>query len=369
MELRGRGTELHVHRGQRDGAAARLRAVRGAAARREIDRLAKRLAPQQAPPLRRIAYMSGRRHRRRRHGHGRRAQPFARRICDPRARYPAEAENGSGGARRDLPRHRRPRSPRACEVVVLLVVDTRADRRRAVRTGRRGGGAAAGSIVLRRARPSPPTTSRRLAPRVAATGGELDRRAGLRRTAARRRRHDDDDDRGRAGGARALRTVPRGRSRARCSRSARGPATPRSSRSSTTCWPRSISPPAPKRWRWRRRRGSTRAARHDVVNASSGGSWMFADRMPRALAGDYAPRAAARILTKDVGLAVDFAAPARRRRARSRRPRAQRSPRRWPRASARRTMRRSSSGTAQRGVSKADAAPARGCKVSVAYAD
>lgn len=44
-----------------------------------------------------------------------------------------------------------------------------------------------------------------------------------------------------------------------------------------------------------------------VVNASSGGSWIFADRMPRALAGDYAPRAAARILTKDVGIAVDFA--------------------------------------------------------------
>jgi putative dehydrogenase len=44
-----------------------------------------------------------------------------------------------------------------------------------------------------------------------------------------------------------------------------------------------------------------------VVNASSGGSWIFADRMPRALAGDYAPHAAARILTKDVGIAVDFA--------------------------------------------------------------
>ncbi len=46
----------------------------------------------------------------------------------------------------------------------------------------------------------------------------------------------------------------------------------------------------------------------DVVNASSGASWIFADRMPRALAGDYAPRAAARILTKDVGIAVDLAA-------------------------------------------------------------
>lgn len=45
----------------------------------------------------------------------------------------------------------------------------------------------------------------------------------------------------------------------------------------------------------------------DVVNASSGGSWIFADRMARALANDYAPRAAAKILTKDVGIAVALA--------------------------------------------------------------
>ena len=42
----------------------------------------------------------------------------------------------------------------------------------------------------------------------------------------------------------------------------------------------------------------------DVVTASSGGSWIFADRMPRALEGDYAPRAASRVLLKDVGLFV-----------------------------------------------------------------
>lgn len=46
----------------------------------------------------------------------------------------------------------------------------------------------------------------------------------------------------------------------------------------------------------------------DVVRASSGASWICTDRMTRALAGDYAPRAAARILTKDVGLATDLAA-------------------------------------------------------------
>ena len=42
----------------------------------------------------------------------------------------------------------------------------------------------------------------------------------------------------------------------------------------------------------------------DVVNASSGASWIFADRMARALEDDYAPRAAARVLLKDVGLFV-----------------------------------------------------------------
>jgi 3-hydroxyisobutyrate dehydrogenase-like beta-hydroxyacid dehydrogenase len=42
----------------------------------------------------------------------------------------------------------------------------------------------------------------------------------------------------------------------------------------------------------------------DVVNASSGGSWIFADRMARALQGDYSPRAATRVLLKDVGLFV-----------------------------------------------------------------
>ena len=42
----------------------------------------------------------------------------------------------------------------------------------------------------------------------------------------------------------------------------------------------------------------------DVVNASSGASWIFSDRMPRALEGDYAPRAASRVLLKDVGLFV-----------------------------------------------------------------
>ncbi len=45
----------------------------------------------------------------------------------------------------------------------------------------------------------------------------------------------------------------------------------------------------------------------DVVNASSGQSWIFADRMPRALADDYAPRAATRVLAKDVGIANAFA--------------------------------------------------------------
>jgi 3-hydroxyisobutyrate dehydrogenase len=45
----------------------------------------------------------------------------------------------------------------------------------------------------------------------------------------------------------------------------------------------------------------------DLVSASSGQSWMFDDRMPRALAGDLAPRAQSHVLTKDVRLANEAA--------------------------------------------------------------
>ncbi|MEO5700895.1 MAG: NAD(P)-dependent oxidoreductase [Casimicrobiaceae bacterium] len=45
----------------------------------------------------------------------------------------------------------------------------------------------------------------------------------------------------------------------------------------------------------------------DVIAASSGASWIFGDRVERALTGDLAPRAATRVLLKDVGIAVDVA--------------------------------------------------------------
>jgi 3-hydroxyisobutyrate dehydrogenase len=45
----------------------------------------------------------------------------------------------------------------------------------------------------------------------------------------------------------------------------------------------------------------------DVVSASSGGSWIFGDRMPRVLTGDYRPKAATTLLTKDVSLALGAA--------------------------------------------------------------
>ncbi len=51
-------------------------------------------------------------------------------------------------------------------------------------------------------------------------------------------------------------------------------------------------------------------AMYELICASSGTSWVFADRMGRALADDYAPRAHAHILTKDLGLALDMAADA-----------------------------------------------------------
>jgi 3-hydroxyisobutyrate dehydrogenase len=49
----------------------------------------------------------------------------------------------------------------------------------------------------------------------------------------------------------------------------------------------------------------------DVVNASSGASWMFGDRMPRVLAGDYVPKAALDVLTKDLSIVLGAAREAR----------------------------------------------------------
>jgi len=46
----------------------------------------------------------------------------------------------------------------------------------------------------------------------------------------------------------------------------------------------------------------------DVINASSGASWIVADRMDRALTGDKSVRAATRILAKDVGIAATLGA-------------------------------------------------------------
>jgi L-threonate 2-dehydrogenase len=45
----------------------------------------------------------------------------------------------------------------------------------------------------------------------------------------------------------------------------------------------------------------------DVVGASSGASWIFADRMERVLEDDYDPRAATTLLQKDVAIALSHA--------------------------------------------------------------
>jgi 3-hydroxyisobutyrate dehydrogenase len=49
----------------------------------------------------------------------------------------------------------------------------------------------------------------------------------------------------------------------------------------------------------------------EVIGASSGASWIFSDRMPRVLAGDYAARAAVDILRKDLAILLATASRAR----------------------------------------------------------
>ncbi|MBI1354344.1 MAG: NAD-binding protein [Acidobacteria bacterium] len=46
---------------------------------------------------------------------------------------------------------------------------------------------------------------------------------------------------------------------------------------------------------------------YEVITASAGNSWMFENRVPHILEGDYQPRSAVNIFTKDLGIVVDSA--------------------------------------------------------------
>jgi 3-hydroxyisobutyrate dehydrogenase len=46
---------------------------------------------------------------------------------------------------------------------------------------------------------------------------------------------------------------------------------------------------------------------YEVITASAGNSWMFENRMPHVLEGDYSPRSAIEIFVKDLGIVQDMA--------------------------------------------------------------
>ena len=46
---------------------------------------------------------------------------------------------------------------------------------------------------------------------------------------------------------------------------------------------------------------------YEVITASAGNSWMFENRMPHVLEGDYMPRSAVEIFVKDLGIVQDMA--------------------------------------------------------------
>src|ERR1700761_7642411 len=50
---------------------------------------------------------------------------------------------------------------------------------------------------------------------------------------------------------------------------------------------------------------------YEVITASAGNSWMFENRMPHVLDGDYSPRSAVEIFVKDLGIVQDMARTAR----------------------------------------------------------
>jgi len=46
---------------------------------------------------------------------------------------------------------------------------------------------------------------------------------------------------------------------------------------------------------------------YEVITASAGNSWMFENRVPHVLDGDYSPRSAVDIFVKDLGIIQDMA--------------------------------------------------------------
>jgi len=46
---------------------------------------------------------------------------------------------------------------------------------------------------------------------------------------------------------------------------------------------------------------------YEVISHSAGSSWMFNDRVPHMLAGDFTPRSAVNIFVKDLGIVLDIA--------------------------------------------------------------
>ena len=55
------------------------------------------------------------------------------------------------------------------------------------------------------------------------------------------------------------------------------------------------------------RQGLDLARVYEVITKSAGNSWMFENRIPHVLEGDYTPRSAVEIFTKDLGIVIDMA--------------------------------------------------------------
>ncbi len=55
------------------------------------------------------------------------------------------------------------------------------------------------------------------------------------------------------------------------------------------------------------RQGLDLARVYEVITKSAGNSWMFENRVPHVLEGDYTPRSAINIFTKDLGIVIDMA--------------------------------------------------------------
>ena len=228
----------------------------------------------------------------------------ARGLRRARLRRAGRGRSSAGGGGRRQP----PASPAAAaagaEVVIVMVVN--AAQAEAVLLGPDGAVSAMapdGVVVLSCTVPA--ADARALAEKVAAAGRLFARRAGQRRHGRRRERQAHLHGERRAGGVRQGRGGARGHGGQGLPAGRRSPASGSTVKAVNQLLAGVHIAAAAEAMAFGVRAGADPRTLFEVISNSAGNSWMFGNRVPHMLDGDYTPRSAVDIFVKDLGLVLD----------------------------------------------------------------